>query len=190
MIAEPTMPKAYDPHQVEENLYDWWEQQGFFRPEQQIASGLADVTRRKPFVISHAAAQRHRRAAPGPRHHQQRRGYADPLSTACSGGPIAVGAGRGPRRHRHAERGGAPCLMRQGVSAPATWGVKSFVAEVWSLERLSITAASAPSSGVWASRATGTRERFTLDEGLSEGCAGSLRATLRRRADLPRPATW
>jgi hypothetical protein len=46
MIAEPTMPKAYDPRQVEENLYDWWEQQGFFRPEQQIASGLADATRR------------------------------------------------------------------------------------------------------------------------------------------------
>ena len=50
-MTEPTMPKAYDPHQTEETLYDWWEHNGFFRPEQQVASGLADPAR-KPFVIS------------------------------------------------------------------------------------------------------------------------------------------
>lgn len=49
-MTETTMPKAYDPRQVEEKLYAWWEQSGFFRPEQQIASGLADP-RRRPFVI-------------------------------------------------------------------------------------------------------------------------------------------
>jgi valyl-tRNA synthetase len=45
------MPKTYHPLQVEEELYSWWEQQGFFRPEQQIASGLADAGA-DPFVIS------------------------------------------------------------------------------------------------------------------------------------------
>lgn len=51
MTAEPTMPKAYDPRHAEETLYDWWENSGFFRPEQQLASGLADPAR-APFVIS------------------------------------------------------------------------------------------------------------------------------------------
>jgi valyl-tRNA synthetase len=50
-MTEPTMPKAYDPQAVEEALYSWWEQKGLFQPEQQLASGLADPSRR-PFVIS------------------------------------------------------------------------------------------------------------------------------------------
>ena len=51
MTPEPTMPKAYDPRDAEETLYSWWERSGFFRPEQQLASGLADPAR-APFVIS------------------------------------------------------------------------------------------------------------------------------------------
>jgi valyl-tRNA synthetase len=50
-MTEPTMAKAYSHHEVEENIYEWWHQQGFFRPEQQIASGLADPNA-EPFVIS------------------------------------------------------------------------------------------------------------------------------------------
>ena len=50
-MTASTMPKAYNPHEVEEGLYAWWEAQEFFRPEQQIASGLADPAR-TPFVIS------------------------------------------------------------------------------------------------------------------------------------------
>src|SRR5574341_1087265 len=38
------MPKAYDPHQVEERLYRWWEERGYFQP-------IIDFTK-KPFVIS------------------------------------------------------------------------------------------------------------------------------------------
>jgi valyl-tRNA synthetase len=44
-MTEFTMPKTYDPHSTEKRLYDWWEAQGFFKPEQQIASGLADADR-------------------------------------------------------------------------------------------------------------------------------------------------
>ena len=45
------MPTVYEPQQWEEKLYEWWESQGFFRPEQQIESGLADPDA-PPFVIS------------------------------------------------------------------------------------------------------------------------------------------
>ena len=45
------MPTIYDPQQWEEKLYEWWESMGFFRPEQQIDSGLADPDA-PPFVIS------------------------------------------------------------------------------------------------------------------------------------------
>ena len=38
------MPKAYDPHSVEERLYEWWEERGYFQP-------VVDFTK-KPFVIS------------------------------------------------------------------------------------------------------------------------------------------
>ena len=50
-MTNTTMPKAYEPAKVEEELYQWWEQQGFFRPEQQIEIGLADP-KAEPFVIS------------------------------------------------------------------------------------------------------------------------------------------
>ena len=50
-MTEITMPKAYDHTQVEEELYHWWEEQGFFRPEQQLALGLADA-KAESFVIS------------------------------------------------------------------------------------------------------------------------------------------
>jgi len=32
-MTNTSMPKAYNPAEVEEELYAWWEQQGFFRPE-------------------------------------------------------------------------------------------------------------------------------------------------------------
>ncbi len=44
-INTDEMAKAYDPHAVETALYEWWEQQGYFKPE--IAPPDA-----RPFVIS------------------------------------------------------------------------------------------------------------------------------------------
>ncbi len=51
MSNKKEMPKTYDPHATEQRLYDWWEAQGYFRPETQFEQGLADRTQ-KPFVIS------------------------------------------------------------------------------------------------------------------------------------------
>ena len=44
-IDTSEMAKAYDPQAVETALYDWWESQGYLKPE--IASPEAE-----PFVIS------------------------------------------------------------------------------------------------------------------------------------------
>lgn len=44
MPNQPEMPKAYDPKLVEKRLYDWWEARGYFKPR--IEPG------KKPFVIS------------------------------------------------------------------------------------------------------------------------------------------
>ena len=35
------MDKTYDPQETEKRLYDWWQSQGYFRPETAVASGLA-----------------------------------------------------------------------------------------------------------------------------------------------------
>jgi len=43
-MPDNEMPKAYDPRSVEERLYKWWEQRGYFQP-------VIDFTK-KPFVIS------------------------------------------------------------------------------------------------------------------------------------------
>ncbi len=36
------MDKTYDPQATEGRLYEWWESQGYFKPETQVAQGLAD----------------------------------------------------------------------------------------------------------------------------------------------------
>ncbi|MEM7125226.1 MAG: valine--tRNA ligase [Chloroflexota bacterium] len=48
---EMEMPKAYDHRIFEERLYQWWEEEGFFDPDNQMAKGQADPSL-PPFVIS------------------------------------------------------------------------------------------------------------------------------------------
>ena len=36
-----SMSKTYDPHTTEQRLYEWWESQGYFKPETCLTSGLA-----------------------------------------------------------------------------------------------------------------------------------------------------
>ena len=50
-MTDTTMPKAYNHLDVEEELYAWWEENDFFKPEQQVASGLA-AEDAETFVIS------------------------------------------------------------------------------------------------------------------------------------------
>ncbi len=40
--ASSEMDKIYDPQATEKRLYEWWESQGYFKPETQLERGLAD----------------------------------------------------------------------------------------------------------------------------------------------------
>ena len=158
------MPKTYDHQVVEEELYEWWEQNGYFRPDRQAELGQSDADA-APVCHLHAAAQCHRRAAFGPRHHQQRRRPADPLSPHA-GPSHAVGPRHGPRRHRHAKRGGAHVGARKGAPA-TTWAASALCREVWDWKdeyhgRITAQQKRMGISCDWQ------RERFTLDDGLSE----------------------
>jgi len=50
-MTDNSMPKAYDHRVVEEPLYEWWEQHGFFTPEKQAELGQSDPNT-EPFVVS------------------------------------------------------------------------------------------------------------------------------------------
>ena len=50
-MVENTMPKTYDPTDTEQRLYDWWESKRYFQPETQFKLGQAN-RQDKPFVIS------------------------------------------------------------------------------------------------------------------------------------------
>jgi valyl-tRNA synthetase len=50
-MPEPTLPKTYDFHATERELYAWWEAQGFFKPANDPREPGFDPSR-KPFVIS------------------------------------------------------------------------------------------------------------------------------------------
>ena len=49
--AHAEMPTTYDPKATEGRIYEWWESQGYFRPETQFDKGLASRDQ-KPFVIA------------------------------------------------------------------------------------------------------------------------------------------
>ncbi|MFQ5343224.1 MAG: valine--tRNA ligase, partial [Anaerolineae bacterium] len=49
--TQADMPTTYDPQTTEGRLYEWWESQGYFRPEMQFEKGLASRDQ-TPFVIS------------------------------------------------------------------------------------------------------------------------------------------
>ncbi|NOZ29139.1 MAG: valine--tRNA ligase [Chloroflexi bacterium] len=51
MADQREMPKTYNPREFEQQIYDWWESQKYFKPETQFAKGLASRDQ-KPFVIS------------------------------------------------------------------------------------------------------------------------------------------
>ena len=85
------------------------------------------------------------------------------------GEPDALGARLGPRRHRHAERGGA--RSGQGRARPATtWAARSS----WSASgsgRPSTAASSPASTGGSASRATGIASASRWTRGCRAPCA-------------------
>ncbi|MFN8487520.1 MAG: valine--tRNA ligase [Caldilineaceae bacterium] len=161
-MTNTTMPKAYDPAKVEEELYQWWEQQGFFRPEQQIASGLADP-KAEAFVISMPPPN-----VTGALHlgHAITSSIEDLLIryNRMVGRPTLWVPGTdhaGIATQNVVER----MLDKQGITRQQL-GRERFVDEVWSWKaeyhgRITAQQKRMAISSDWS------RERFTLDEGLS-----------------------
>ena len=104
------LPKAYDPQSVEQRLYDGWEASGLLQARDPVRPGPGPP-RREGLRDLHAAAQRDRRAAPGPRHHRHHGRPDDPLAPHA-GEPTLWVPGSRPRQHRRALRD------RQGAEVP------------------------------------------------------------------------
>jgi valyl-tRNA synthetase len=157
------MPKTYNPHEWEEELYRWWERQGFFRPEQQLASGLADPNA-ESFVISMPPPN-----VTGALHigHAITNCVEDLLIryNRMQGRPTLWVPGTdhaGIATQNVVERR----LAEQGISRHDL-GRDRFVQEVWDWKdeyhsRISAQQRRMGISCDW------TRERFTLDDGLSD----------------------
>ena len=165
------MAKAYDHTQVEAPLYQMWMDRATSSREggPRRAEGQA-------LLHHHAAAQRHRRAAPRPRPDGDRRGHPHPLAPHA-GRPHALAARRRPRRHRHAER------RREGAGQggpdpprPRPRGVRRARLGVGRARSAASISRQHMRLGVscdWA------RERFTLDDGPQR----AVRATFERLFD-------
>jgi len=162
-MTEITMPKAYDHTQVEEVLYAWWEEHGFFRPEQQLAIGLADPNA-EPFVIAMPPPN-----VTGALHlgHAITSSVEDLLTRyyRMQGRPTLWVPGTdhaGIATQNVVER----MLEKQGTTRQVL-GRERFVQEVWSWKdeyhgRISAQQRRMGISCDWQ------RERFTLDAGLSD----------------------
>ena len=156
------MPKAYDHHVVEEDLYTWWEQNGYFRPEKQFELGQA-IPGAKSFVISMPPPN-----VTGALHlgHAITNAVEDMLIRyhRMLGDPALWVPGSdhaGIATQNVVER----ALAAQGRTRQEM-GRDAFVAEVWDWKaeyhaRITAQQKRMGNSCDW------TRERFTLDDGLS-----------------------
>ncbi len=103
-----SLPKTYDFKAVEAKRYAWWEFAGLLRAARGCgAAALRDLD---------ASAQRHRRAAPGPRH-VRRHGRPDDAPCAHAGPARAVAPRQRPRRHRHPAPGREASAAHRGGHA-------------------------------------------------------------------------
>lgn len=156
------MPKAYDHHIVEEDLYTWWEKNGYFRPEKQITLGQTKDGA-KPFVIAMPPPN-----VTGALHlgHAITNSVEDLLTryNRMLGNPALWIPGSdhaGIATQNVVERAlNAQGMTRQGM------GREAFVAEVWGWKeeyhgRITAQQKRMGNSCDWE------RERFTLDDGLS-----------------------
>ncbi len=156
------MPKAYDPHSVEERLYDWWEERGYFQPRID--------PKQKPFVISIPPPN-----VTGELHH----GHAMFLTFEdlmirwhrMMGEPTLWVPGSdhaGIATQNVVEK----ALAKQGITRQQL-GREEFVKRVWEWKDEYGTIITHQIRRMGAS-CDWTRERFTLDEGLSRAVRESF----------------
>ena len=126
----------------------------------------------------HPAAERHRLAAHGPRAQQHAAGRAVPLR-AHARPRRAVAAGHRPRRHRHPDGGRAPADGAAGAE-PARHGPRGVPRAGLGVEGSSRGGTIVSQLKRLGASCDWSRERFTMDEGLSRGRRARCSSTLYR----------
>ena len=172
-----SMEKTYSPDEIEGRWYAQWEQRGYFAPER----------RRHALLHRDPAAQRHGQPAHGPRVPADDHGRADPLSPHAR--PQHAVAGAAPTTPASPRRWWSSASSRpQGIRPPSTWGARSSCDEVWEWKEESGGTITRQLRRLGSSL-DWTRERFTMDPGLSRGRAARYScACYARGTDLSRPA--
>ena len=130
----------------------------------------------------HPAAERHRLAAYGPCAQQHAAGHSLPLRAHARQGR-ALAAGHRPRRHRDADGRRAAAWPSASSRAGANSAAKSFSKRVWRWKEESGGAIVNQLKRLGAS-CDWSRERFTMDEGLSRAVVKVFVQLYTRRADL------
>ena len=161
--SENGMPKAYDHHEAETRLYDWWDENGYFSPDTQLALGQT-IPGTEPFVVSMPPPN-----VTGALHlgHAITSSVEDMLIryNRMLGRPTLWVPGTdhaGIATQNVVERQ----LNRQGTDRHKI-GREAFVQEVWDWKDEYHTRITAQQKRMGIS-CDWQRERFTLDDGLSE----------------------
>ena len=151
------LEKTFDPAAVEPRLYASWEASGAFAPTDDPAA--------RAVLHRHPAAERHRLAAHRPRAEQHPAGRADPLRSACAArrrcGCRAPTTPASPPRWWS-----SASWPPRATSAAATWAARPSSRGSGSGRR-SPAARSCSQLRRLGASCDWSRERFTLDEGLS-----------------------
>ena len=123
MTDDSQAPTRFDPAEAEPRIMQRWLDSGLFHPEPEGTAGR-ELLDRDP------AAERHRRAAHGPRAQRLDPGRADPLRTACAGGARKWILGTdhaGIATQKQVEKR----LLRARARAREEIGREAFVERVW-----------------------------------------------------------
>ena len=175
-MASFKLPKTYDFKATEDRIYDWWEAEGLFQTHPTIPTSPDFDPQIKPFVISipppNVTGELHLGHAMFVsmedlmiRYHRMKG-----IPTLWVPGTDHAGIATQLQVEKALAKEGRPASRsgaKTSCSAPGP-GKRN-------------TAASSPSrSAAWALPAIGTRERFTLDEGLSRPCEKPLCACTRK----------
>ncbi len=179
--SEPSptdLPTHFVPADVEGPLYERWVERGYFTADPDSGKPPWSLVIPPPNVTGTPAHRARARAVDD--------GRADP-ARADARLRHAVAARHGPRQHRGATTSSSATSPRPRARAATDYTREEFIAKAWD----------------WKNRYGGqilgqmrrlgdgvdwSRERFTMDDGLSRGRAHDLQAALRRRPDLPRRA--
>ena len=156
--AGAEMATRYDPQEVEPRWAETWVERGYFTADPH--SG------KEPYCIVHPAAERHRaRCTSGTPSDRTLAGRADPpRPDAGVRGALAPRAPTTPGSPRRSWSSGSS--REEGIDR-REMGREAFVERVWAWKEKYGDRDRRADAGAWAPRCDWTRQRFTMDEGLS-----------------------